>query len=263
MIAWLSIHILFILFIIYPSITKAEECLYKRGLEYIGWEKAGKNFMTCDGSLIEIEDGEVKKTHKKCKKNLFGPLSNIKGEVINVNYIQKLFYIKDSETGTIYSLFYPNTKDIKLGEHVIASIPVEGRAESITINHEVQFTIAKVLMESYELISKGKYAQAQKLLETILAKDPGNPLALNNLAAIMVAMKKFDKAESYLIKALPKAKGYLVNVNRVCTMGNICIAFSPVSGTTGNQDLEALIKMNLEMVKGYMEAGPIPGKGLR
>jgi predicted Zn-dependent protease len=122
---------------------------------------------------------------------------------------------------------------------------------------------AKALIDSYELIQHGKYAQAQKLLDGVLAKDPGNPLALNNMASVMVGMKKFDKADTYLNQALPKAKGYMVQVNRVCTVGNICMAFKPVSGGTGNQDLEPLIKMNIEMVKGYMTAGPLPGSGLR
>ena len=101
------------------------------------------------------------------------------------------------------------------------------------------------------------------LLDKVLAKDPGNPLALNNKASIMVAEKKFDKADTYLNQALTKAKGYMVQVNRVCSVGNICLAFKPVASGTGNQDLEPLIKMNIEMVKGYMTAGPVPGKGLR
>jgi len=121
----------------------------------------------------------------------------------------------------------------------------------------------KALSDSYMLISQGKYAQAQKVLEGVLAKDPGNPLALNNLAAAMVGMKKFDKADTYLNQALPKAQGYMGAVNRACSAGNICIALSPVSGTMGNQDLGPLVKMNIEMVKGMMEANPIPGKGLR
>ncbi len=126
-----------------------------------------------------------------------------------------------------------------------------------------EFDATKALIDSYELIAKQKYAPAEKLLNKVLEKDPGNPLALNNMASVMVAMKKFDKADTYLNQALPKAKGYMVQVNRVCTVGNICMAFKPVAGSAGNQDLEPLIKMNIEMVKGYMEAGPVPGKGLR
>ncbi|MCL4503541.1 MAG: tetratricopeptide repeat protein [Deltaproteobacteria bacterium] len=121
----------------------------------------------------------------------------------------------------------------------------------------------KALLDSWEMINKQQYKKAEDLLGKVLQKDPGNPLALNNLAAVMVAEKKFDKADTYLNQALPKSKGYMVQVNRVCTVGNICSAFKPVAGGTGNQDLEPLIKVNIEMVKGYMSAAPMPGSGLR
>jgi len=123
--------------------------------------------------------------------------------------------------------------------------------------------VAKALIDSYNLIEKKQFAKAETLLEAVLAKDPGNPLALNNLAAVKVGEKKFDKADTLLNQALAKAKGYMVQVNRVCSVGNICMAFKPVSGGTGNMDLEAQIKMNIEMVKGMMTASPVPGKGLR
>jgi tetratricopeptide (TPR) repeat protein len=123
--------------------------------------------------------------------------------------------------------------------------------------------VGKALLDSYDLIEKKQYKKADVILDKILVADPGNPLALNNKASVMVAEKKFDKADTYLNQALPKAKGYMVQVNRVCSVGNICLAFKPVTGGTGNQDLEPLIKMNIEMVKGYMTSGPLPGKGLR
>ena len=123
--------------------------------------------------------------------------------------------------------------------------------------------VGKALLQSYDYIEKHQYKKAQAVLDKILKQDPGNPLALNNLASVMVAEKKFDKADTYLTEALPKAKGYMVQVNRVCSVGGICMAFKPVAGGTGNQDLEPLIKVNIEMVKGYMTAGPLPGSGLR
>ena len=126
-----------------------------------------------------------------------------------------------------------------------------------------EFNVSKALLDSYDLIEKKQYKKADAILDKILAKDPGNPLALNNKASIMVSEKKFDKADTYLNQAMPKAKGFMVQVNRVCSVGNICLAFRPVTSGTGNQDLEPLIKMNIEMVKGYMSAGPVPGKGLR
>ncbi len=123
--------------------------------------------------------------------------------------------------------------------------------------------VGKALMDSWEMINKAKYAQAEKLLGKVLEQDPGNPLALNNLAAVMVAMKKFDKADTYLNQALPRAKGYMVQVNRVCQVGGICVAFKPAAGGTGNQELEPLIKLNIDMVKQYMSTEPLPGKGPR
>ena len=126
-----------------------------------------------------------------------------------------------------------------------------------------EFDISKALLDSYDLIEKKQYKKADAILDKVLAKDPGNPLALNNKASIMVSEKKFDKADTFLNQALPKAKGFMVQVNRVCSVGNICLAFRPVTSGTGNQDLEPLIKMNIEMVKGYMSAGPLPGRGLR
>jgi len=128
---------------------------------------------------------------------------------------------------------------------------------------EKEFDVGKALLDSYDLIEKQQYKKADALMDKILKKDPDNPLALNNKASIMVSEKKFDKADTYLNQALGKAKGYMVQVNRVCKVGNICSAYAPVKGGTGNQDLEPLIKMNIEMVKGYMTAGPVPGKGLR
>ncbi|MGA9754957.1 MAG: hypothetical protein WBV23_07420 [Desulfobaccales bacterium] len=128
---------------------------------------------------------------------------------------------------------------------------------------EKEFNVGDALLKSYDLIEKQQYKKADALLDKILEKDPGNPLALNNKASVMVYEKKFDKADTYLNQALGKAKGYMVQVNRVCSVGNICLAFKPVASGTGNQDLEPLIKMNIEMVKGYMTEGPVPGKGLR
>jgi len=128
---------------------------------------------------------------------------------------------------------------------------------------EKEMDVGAMLMASFELMEKGKFDAAQKMLDKVLAKDPGNPLALNNMAAVMVKAKKFDKADTYLNQALPRAKGYMVQINRVCQVGGICVAFKPAAGGTGNQELEPLVKMNIDMVKQYMSAEPLSGKGPR
>jgi tetratricopeptide (TPR) repeat protein len=127
-----------------------------------------------------------------------------------------------------------------------------------------EIDINSTLLKSFDLMQNQKYAEADRLLDRVLKHDPGNPLALNNKAAILAQKKEgLDKADTLLKQALPKAKGYMVQVNKVCKVGGLCSAFAPVTAGSGNEDLEPLIKNNIEMVKGMMEAGPVPGKGLR
>ena len=133
---------------------------------------------------------------------------------------------------------------------------------AIAAKEKGEMDVNKMLMTSFEMMEKGKVKEAQKMLEQVLQKDPGNPLALNNLAAVMVKAKKFDKADTYLNQALPRAKGYMVQVNRVCQVDGICVAFKPVTSGTGNQELAPLVMLNIEMVKAYMTQ-ELKGKGPR
>jgi tetratricopeptide (TPR) repeat protein len=117
----------------------------------------------------------------------------------------------------------------------------------------------KMMIKSYDLLEAGKFDAAQKIYEQVLQEDPGNPLALNNLAAIMVKKGKKAEALAYLKQALPKAKGYKVMVNRVCQVNGVCLAFRPLQEVYGNQELEPLIRLNLRMLQGKPPA-PLPGK---
>jgi Tfp pilus assembly protein PilF len=110
------------------------------------------------------------------------------------------------------------------------------------------------LIKSYDLLEAGQLDQAKQLYRKILQEHPDNPLALNNLAAILVKQKDYQGAMSYLEKALPRAKGYKVMVNKVCEVEGICLAFRPLAAAYGNQELEPLIRLNMEMLKGKVAA---------
>lgn len=112
----------------------------------------------------------------------------------------------------------------------------------------------KMMIQSYDLLEAGKTDEAQKLFEQVLKEDPGNPLALNNLGAIMVKKGKYREALAYLNQALPKAKGYKVRVNRVCEVGGVCLAFRPLQEVYGDQELEPLVTLNIRMLQGKMAA---------
>jgi tetratricopeptide (TPR) repeat protein len=115
-------------------------------------------------------------------------------------------------------------------------------------------SVESILSRGYCLFIAGKFAEAQKEFELALKKDPGNPVALNDLAAVMVKINKLDKADTYLKEALPKAKGYKILVNRVCGVQDICLAIEPYQVGGGNQDLGELVQMNLNMVEAKMAA---------
>jgi tetratricopeptide (TPR) repeat protein len=112
----------------------------------------------------------------------------------------------------------------------------------------------QALVESYDLLEAGKLDQARALLERLAQKDPGNPLVLNNLGAIMVKQKKYQDAVWCLEQALPRARGYKVKVNRVCDLGGMCLAYRPLLDAYGDQDLEPLIRLNLDLIKAQMGA---------
>ena len=115
-----------------------------------------------------------------------------------------------------------------------------------------------MISRGYCLFVAGKFKEAQEEFEKVLAKDPGNPVALNDLAAVMVKENKLDKADTYLQEALPKAKGYKIYVNRVCAVQDICLAIEPYKCGTGcesaNQDLGELVQYNITVVKAKMAA---------
>lgn len=109
--------------------------------------------------------------------------------------------------------------------------------------------LTKLFIASYDLMEAGKLDKAEEIYQKILRQDPGNPLALNNLAAIRVKQKKYDQALQYLEQALTRAKGYKVKVNKVCDMEGVCMAFRPLAVAYGDQDLEPLVRLNIQLVK--------------
>jgi tetratricopeptide (TPR) repeat protein len=120
-----------------------------------------------------------------------------------------------------------------------------------------QDDLTQKLVQSYDLLEAGKLAQAKQLYQEILKEHPDNPLALNNLGAILVREKDYQGAMAQLEKALPRSRGYRVKVNKVCDVEGVCLAFRPLALEYGDQDLEPLIRLNVELLKARMAAeGP-------
>jgi tetratricopeptide (TPR) repeat protein len=105
------------------------------------------------------------------------------------------------------------------------------------------------LQAGYEQLASGRLEQAQKTYEELLRQDPGNPLALNNLAAIMVKQGRYDQALAYLKQALPRAGGQRVSLDRPCDVGGLCIAYRTTNSPFGSEDLSEMIKINIIAVE--------------
>jgi tetratricopeptide (TPR) repeat protein len=109
----------------------------------------------------------------------------------------------------------------------------------------------------YELLEQGQFAPAQKVFEEVLRQEPGHPLALNNLAAILVKQGKYDQALACLKQALPRAKGFRVALNRVCNVDGVCAARRPDEAQFGAEDLERVVKSNILMVEMARSSRPV------
>jgi Tfp pilus assembly protein PilF len=135
---------------------------------------------------------------------------------------------------------------------IVVMAAVLGLALAGPVCAQADAGLTKMLVESYDLLEAGKLAEAQKIFEQILKQDPGNPLALNNLAAIKVKENQLREALAYLSQALPRAQAYKLKVNRVCDMQGLCLAFRPLEAVYGDQDLGPLVQLNLSLVKGKL-----------
>jgi tetratricopeptide (TPR) repeat protein len=129
---------------------------------------------------------------------------------------------------------------------ILAALSLIGPALSWA---QARSEVAKMLDAGYSLLEQGKIDQAQKVYAEILQKDPGHPLALNNLAAIMVKQGKYDQALDYLKQALGRAPGYKVSLNRVCDVDGVCAAYRLSQDKFGSEDLEGVIKSNILMLE--------------
>jgi len=112
------------------------------------------------------------------------------------------------------------------------------------------------LNTGYDLLEQGKFAQAQTVFEEVLRQDPGHPLALNNLAAILVKQGKLDQALASLKRAVPRAAGFKVSLNRVCNVDGVCAARRLGEEQFGTEDLEGVVKSNILMVEMARSARP-------
>lgn len=91
------------------TMASGEELLTKNGGDYLGSRKRGSNtaFVVCNGGVIEIGNGKVKATPRKCMTNvgqLAGVVTEVENNAIEIkdDFGTKVkFTLKDSEKASL------------------------------------------------------------------------------------------------------------------------------------------------------------------
>jgi len=101
----------------FAASAPCEDLLKKAGDEYLGWKIPTDRFEACDGTLIDIGDGRVERTSRKC--TVPGPPSaRWGGTVVKVDYDASHVDVRNS-AGTVKRVHWDSstrwTKGTKTG----------------------------------------------------------------------------------------------------------------------------------------------------
>ena len=138
------VFILFFSAILITGPLFGEEILVKEELKYLGWQTSKDQFRTCSNTAIQIGNGRIEATGEKCPEpQRIRPAMTI-GTVQMVDVAGQTFEIKDNN-GRLQTYFfslpdkwktYEALRSLKLGDKVIVTSPIEGRAGTIKLQGE-------------------------------------------------------------------------------------------------------------------------------
>jgi Tfp pilus assembly protein PilF len=121
------------------------------------------------------------------------------------------------------------------------------------------------LTKGYDFLNQGNYEAARDAFETAVKRDPANPFALNNLAAIQVHQGKYNDAMANLKAATIQADAYLDKVQQTCFVDGLCNAVKPTRGTWGQQappgtksSIAPIIQDNIKKLEAKIAATKTP-----
>ena len=162
--------------------------------------------------------------------------------------IQKYYVIAIILSVTILGISYSQDIDIANSEQFLMKDGIILPPMN-SVSAEDQSESGKMLKEIRDLVEKMKLGEAEEMLKEFLQTNPNNPAALNNMAAVMVNKKQYDRALDYLEKALSLAKGYTVRANQVCDITGKLKEFLPSDLGNWEMALTPVILNNINSVK--------------
>ena len=135
-----TLLLLSVVLLIITARLYSEDLLRKTGQKYLGWQTAQGKFTTCAKKVLDIGDGKVEQTDKKCDETP-GP-GPITGLIKSVD-TEKWTVVLGTDDGKSLTCFYPELSQpaeqnrlkslMSTHNRVKALSPVAGRVDSITV----------------------------------------------------------------------------------------------------------------------------------
>jgi hypothetical protein len=134
-------------------------------------------------------------------------------------------------------------------------------AAGICPSSSIKGDLESGLSRGYCDFKEGNLQGAKSACEATLKQYPGNPVALNNLGCVAMKEGNYGKACGYFQEAMPKARGYRMQVNSMSTANDLCTAVEPYRCGTGACDLGPIAQTNYNMARTKLEAERMPMAG--
>jgi tetratricopeptide (TPR) repeat protein len=114
------------------------------------------------------------------------------------------------------------------------------------------------IAKGYDFIREGNWEAAENQFKEAVKRDPSNPFALNNLAAIQAQKGKLNDALANLKAATTYANNYQDKVEQTCFVAGTCMAVKPVKVLGPTSTIAPIIQDNIQKVQAKIAATGTP-----
>jgi tetratricopeptide (TPR) repeat protein len=141
------------------------------------------------------------------------------------------------------------------------SLLIPGRTNWVSAQpHLCTDDVFAPLAQGYEALRAGNDEKARLEFEKVIAVDPYNPFALNNLAVLAERQGKLKEAMAYLLDAEIYAAEYLHQADEICEGGGLCLAARPTAQKSQTSSIASIIRSNIDLLRTKMSKASNPDK---
>jgi len=105
------------------------------------------------------------------------------------------------------------------------------------------------LLRGFEALRTGNHEAARQEFERVIAIDPHNSYALNNLGVLEERKGNLREAMAYLLAAETYAAEYTHKLDEICGAGGMCLAVAPSSQKSAKSNITSIIHSNINLLR--------------